>query len=258
MWILDLDGVVYRGNERVPYAKEFVLNARSSGDAVRFLTNKAAHSRDTYSETLTSMGIPTSPADVMTSGYATALYFVEQGVQGKTVYRISEDGLDEELEAVGMRVLKDDEEPSARIDYVVVGMDRQFTYTKLRRAQAAILAGAKFIATNEDPTLPMEGGVLWPGAGCMVAAVKTATGAVPHVIGKPEPYTVQKILDETNTPPEQAIVIGDRLDTDILAGNRAGVQTVLVLTGVTSRQEGEAANDGLKPGRIVETLAELM
>ena len=257
-WVFDLDGVVYRGTERQPYAKESILYLRSVGDTVRFLTNKAAHSRDTYSDVLTSMEIPTTPDEVMTSGYATALYLAEHGARGKTVYRIGESGLDEELRAVGIIVAGNGDMPEARIDFVVVGMDRKFDYQKLARAQKAILEGARFIATNEDPTLPVEGGEVLPGAGCMVAAVRAATGMEPLVIGKPETYSVEKILESTNTPPERALVIGDRLDTDILAGNRAGTTTVLVLTGVTSREEAEAATGDLAPDRIIETLAELM
>ncbi|MGC8861283.1 MAG: HAD-IIA family hydrolase [Armatimonadota bacterium] len=258
LWILDLDGVVYRGSERQPYAREFILHLRSNGRVVRFLTNKAAHSRDDYARLLTSMGIPTAPEDVMTSGYATALYLAEQGASGKTVYRIGEGGIDRELQSVGIRVLKDGDCPDAHIDYVVVGMDRSFNYQKLARAQKAILDGARFIATNEDPTLPVEDGAVLPGAGCMVAAVRTATSVEPVVIGKPETYSIHKILQSTGIPPERTVVIGDRLDTDILAGNRAGAQTVLALTGVTSREQAEAAQGEMKPGRIVQTLAEMM
>ena len=258
VWILDLDGVVYRGKERQPHAREFVLRLRSSGCLVRFLTNKAAHSRDDYVRALASMDIPVTRDEIMTSGYATALYLAEQGAAGKTVYRIGESGIDEELRAVGVRVLKDGDSPEAHVDYVVVGMDRRFNYAKLARAQKAILEGARFIATNEDPTLPVEGGALLPGAGCMVAAVRAATSVEPIVIGKPETYSVEKILEETGAPPERAVVVGDRLDTDILAGNRAGTTTILVLTGATSREQAEAAIGDLKPDRIVETLGELM
>ncbi|MCX8052465.1 MAG: HAD-IIA family hydrolase [Armatimonadetes bacterium] len=258
LWILDLDGVVYRGKERQPYARELILHLRSLGRAVRFLTNKAAHSRDEYSRLLTSMGIPTTPEDVMTSGYATALYLASEGATGKTVYRIGESGLDRELESIGVRVLKDEDSPEDNIDYVVVGMDRQFNYEKLARAQKAILNGAQFIATNEDPTLPIENGAVLPGAGCMVAAVRTATSAEPKVIGKPETYSIEKVFESVGASPEESVIIGDRLDTDILAGNRAGAHTVLVLTGVTTREQAESAVGDMKPDRIVETLGELM
>lgn len=258
LWVLDLDGVIYRGNEIQPHAREFVLHIRSSGGLVRFLTNKAAHSREEYAELLTRLGIPTSPDEVMTSGYATALYLAEQGDTRRTVYRIGENGIDHELASFGFRVLKDGEEPEQNVDYVVVGMDRKFTYEKLARAQKAILQGARFIATNLDPTLPVEGGALLPGAGCMVAAVQVATSREPILIGKPNTYPLEKILEATNVSPEQTVVVGDRLDTDILVGKRVGAKTVLVLTGVTSREQAEKAPDEMKPDIIVETLAELI
>lgn len=258
LWIFDLDGVIYRGSEPQPYAREFVLHIRSRGNLVRFLTNKAAHSREDYAQILTSLGIPTSPAEVMTSGYATALYLAEQGTAGKIVYRIGEEGIDRELSSFGFRVLKNGESPSEKIDYVVVGMDRSFTYEKLARAQKAILDGAKFIATNEDPTLPVENGRILPGAGCMVAAVRVATSTEPFVVGKPHTYSLQKLLDSTNVTPEQTIIVGDRLDTDILAGRRIGATTVLVLTGVTTKEQAEAAAEEMKPDIIVETLRELI
>ncbi|MDH7602011.1 MAG: HAD-IIA family hydrolase [Armatimonadota bacterium] len=258
LWILDLDGVIYRGSELQPHAREFVQHVRSRGDIVRFLTNKAAHAREEYAELLTSFGIPTSPNEVMTSGYATALYLAQSGAAGKTVYRIGESGIDRELSAFGFRVIRDGEAPNAQIDYVVVGMDRQFNYDKLARAQKAILEGAKFIATNEDPTLPVENGGLLPGAGCMVAAVRIATSTEPFVVGKPHTYALEKLLESTGVSVEQTVVIGDRLDTDILAGNRIGATTVLVLTGVTTREEAEKASEELRPDLIIETLGDLL
>ncbi len=258
LWILDLDGVIYRGKERQPYAREFVLHVRSQGDMVRFLTNKAAHSRDEYAGLLTSLGIPTSSSEVMTSGYATALYLAENGAEGKTVYCIGESGIERELAAFGINVIRDGELPNAQIEYVIVGMDRRFTYDKLARAQKAILKGARFIATNEDPTLPVENGGLLPGAGCMVAAVRVATSVEPLVVGKPHTYALEKLMDSTDTVPERTIVVGDRLDTDILAGKRVGARTVLVLTGVTTREQAEKASDELKPDLIVETLGDLL
>ncbi|MHB9037358.1 MAG: HAD-IIA family hydrolase [Armatimonadota bacterium] len=257
-YVFDLDGVIYRGYEPQPHAKEVLLALRSRGHAVRFYTNNAAKSRQFYVSKLESMGIPTPIGDIMTSSYATALYFIEKNAIGKTVYRIGERGMAEEFEAVGMKVLYDDDEPNAKIDFVTVGIDREFHYRKLARAQKAILDGAQFIATNEDATFPVEGGALMPGGGCMVAAVRTATGIEPFVVGKPETYAYDKILELTNCPPERSIMIGDRLETDIMVGNRAGAQSVLVLTGVTSREQAESAMGELKPDRIIDTLEELL
>lgn len=257
-YVFDLDGVIYRGKEPQPHAQEVVLTLRNQGHAVRFYTNNAAKHRDTYLSKLETLGIPTPVDHIMTSSYATALYFLEHNAAGKTVYRVGEQGMAREFEAVGMNVVYDLEEPSAKIDYVVVGLDRDFHYRKIARAQEAILAGAQFIATNEDATFPMEGDRLLPGGGCMVAAIRTATNVEPFVVGKPSVYAYNKILELTRCAPENSVMIGDRLDTDIAVGNRAGADTVLVLTGVTSRQEGETATGDYKPKRIIRTLEELL
>lgn len=256
-YVFDLDGVIYRGTEPQPHSREVICALRDQGHTVRFYTNNSALSRTAYSAKLAAMDIPTPIDEIMTSSYATALYFVEKNAAGKTAYRIGESGISEELEAVGMNVVVDMECPEAAIDYVVVGIDQDFHYRKLARAQRAILSGARFIATNEDATFPIEGGALLPGGGCMVAAIRTATSVEPFVVGKPHVYAYDKILELTNTPANRSVMIGDRLDTDILVGNRAGVLTVLVLTGVTSREEGEQAVGDLKPDRIINTLAEL-
>lgn len=258
LYVFDLDGVIYRGAELQPGARDTVLTLRNQGHHVRFFTNNSAESRRSYVGKLCTLGIPTPIEDIMTSSYAAALYFVESGAVGKTVYRIGEDGMAEELTAAGMHVIYDLDEPEAKIDYVVVGLDRDFYYRKLARAMQAILDGAEFIATNRDATFPVESGLLLPGGGCMVAALATAVGRQPHLIGKPETYALEKILQQTNTPAERAVVVGDRLDTDILAGNRIGARSVLVLTGVTSRAQAEAAEGDLKPDAIIDTLAELV
>jgi len=256
-YVFDLDGVMYRGIELQPHAREVVLALRSRGHDVRFYTNNSSATRVSYALRLEALGIPTPIDHIMTSAYAAALYFVQVGAVGKTVFRIGERGVKEELEAVGMHVVAGGEEPDAHIDFVVVGIDREFSYQKLARAQAAIFSGAQFIATNTDVTYPLEGGRLVPGAGCLVAAVRAATSTEPFLVGKPETYALDKILEISQTPPERAVMVGDRLDTDIQVGNRAGVRTVLVLTGVTSRDEAERSVGDLKPDVIIDTLAEL-
>jgi 4-nitrophenyl phosphatase len=257
-YIFDLDGVIYRGSEPQMHSRETILALKERGEIVRYYTNNSALTRRDYADKLASMGIEASVDQIMTSSYATALYFLERGAVGRTVYKIGEKGIQEELEAVGMRVLQDEEAPGEKIDFVVVGIDRNFHYRKLARAQAAIFAGAEFIATNEDATFPVEGGGLLPGGGCMVAALRTATGVEPFVVGKPSTYAFDRILDLTNTPPDRAVMVGDRLDTDILVGNRAGAHTVLVLTGVSSREDVARAQGELRPDRVIKTLAELL
>lgn len=256
-YVFDLDGVIYRGDEPQPHARETILALRVIGHTVWFYTNNSSQSRQSYADKLSRMGIPTSIDEIMTSSYATALYLVETGAAGGTVFQIGEWGITEELEAVGMKIITNGDQPDARIDFVVVGIDREFSYRKLARAQKAIFDGAKFIATNEDATFPIEGGGILPGGGCMVAAIRTATSVKPFLVGKPETYAYKKILELTDTPPERSVMVGDRLETDIELGNRAGARTVLVLTGVATREEAEEAMGYLKPERIIETLAEL-
>lgn len=257
-YIFDLDGVVYRGDEPQPHAKETISTLRTRGHIVRFLTNNSSLTRAAYADKLGRLGIPASTDEIMTSSYAAALYFVESRAIGRTVYLIGQDGLVQELEAVGMRIVRNSDDPDADIDYVVVGIDRGFTYDKLARAQSAILAGAKFIATNEDLTFPAEGGRILPGNGSLVAAVRAATSAEPFVVGKPHDYALRKILELTGAPRERAVIVGDNLETDIVVGNRAGIHTVLVLTGLTTREQAEAATGDMKPELVVETLAELI
>jgi len=139
------------------------------------------------------------------------------------------------------------------VDFVVVGLDRGFDYQKLLKAQRAILSGAEFLATNPDPTFPTEEGLI-PGAGSIVAAVERATGRRPKVIGKPEPFMLELALRLSGARREECVVVGDRLDTDILAGNRAGMITVLVLTGVTTEEEARRAEGELRPKFVIPNL----
>lgn len=257
-YVFDLDGVIYRGAEQQPHAADVVRELGIRGHIVRYYTNNSSLSREAYSARLDSFGISAPIDDIMTSSYAAALYFLETNAIGKTVYQIGQDGVTHELEAVGMRVIKDLDDPNAHIDYVVVGIDRAFTYDKLARAQRAILAGAEFIATNEDMTFPTEGGTICPGNGCLVAAVRAATSVEPFVVGKPHGYALLKILELTKTPRERAIIVGDNLATDIVAGNRAGIHTVLVLTGLTSSEQAEKATGDMKPECVIKTLEELI
>lgn len=257
-YVFDLDGVIYRGDETQPHAKETILALRDQGHHVWFYTNNSSLTREAYAEKLAGHGIPTPVDQIMTSAYATALYFVENDATGRTVYKIGGPGVTTELQSVGMKLISDGEEPAARIDYVVVGIDREFNYAKLERAQSAILAGAQFIATNEDMTYPMEGGAVVPGNGCLVAAVKAATSTIPILIGKPEVYALEKILQMTNTPRDCAYMVGDNLATDVAIANRAGIHSVLVLGGLTSRAQAEAATGELRPERVIDTLAELL
>jgi 4-nitrophenyl phosphatase len=193
----------------------------------------------------------------MTSAHATALYLAAHGAAGRTVFVVGEFGLAEEMEAVGLRVLPLD--GGERADYVVVGLDREFSYAKLSCAYKHVAAGAEFVATNRDPTFPMEEGVEVPGGGAMVAAIAAAAGREPVLIGKPRTYALERLLALAGAAPDgtDAVMVGDRTDTDVLVGRRLGLPTVLTLTGVTTRAAALAAPEEQRPDFIVETLEEL-
>ena len=255
-FVFDLDGVVYRGNQPLPGAVDTIENLRRLGHQVYFFTNNSSKTRLEYVEKLTGMGITTDVDHIMTASYATALYLVEQGARGKSVYMIGGEGVREALVSVGMRIIPD---PNVeRPDYVVVGIDHDFNFRKLADAQWAILNGATFIGTNPDLTFPCEDGRITPGNGALLAAIQAATGVEPIVIGKPETPAMHEILELAHATPEDTIVVGDRLDTDILAGRRIGACTILVLTGIAKESDLQSVSDDMKPDIVVGTLPELM
>lgn len=252
-FVFDLDGVVYRGEQALPGAVDTIETLRRLGHQVYFLTNNSTQTRTTYANKLRGMGIPVDEEHIMTSSYATALYLIEQGAEGKSAFVVGEEGIRKELEAVGLRVVTE-----APADYLVVGMDKSFNYDTLLRAQHAILGGAEFIATNRDTTYPLEAGLIVPGGGALVAAIEVASGVQPLVIGKPEPHTMNAILELAGCSPEEAVIVGDRLDTDVLLGKRVGSPTVLVLTGVTTERDLEQAPLELRPDVVVRALPEIL
>lgn len=240
LYIFDLDGTLYRGNMPLPYAAEAVEAVKSRGATVRFLTNNSGSRPEDQVMKLRQMGISANQEEVLTSGMGAARYAVEQGF--KNIFLVGERGLAEILEDAGLRLVAAGESADA----VIAGICRSFTYVWLNDALQAILSGAKFIATNTDATYPVEGGVT-PGAGSIVASIETASGIEPAVIGKPNPMLVQMILNETGTAPSDTLVIGDRWETDIESGRRAGCDTMLVLTGVTDEApEGEPSEPDLR------------
>lgn len=255
-FVFDLDGVVYRGNQPLPGAVDTIENLRRLGHQVYFFTNNSSRTRLDYLDKLTDMGITTDIEHIMTASHATALYLVEQGARGKSVYMIGREGVREALTSVGMRIIADPEVEKA--DYVVVGIDHDFNFTKLMKAQQAILGGAVFIGTNPDLTFPCEDGRITPGNGAILASIQAATGIAPTVIGKPETPAMHEILELAHATPQGTIVVGDRLDTDILAGNRIGARTVLVLTGIATEEDVGLAPQEMKPDMIVGTLPDMV
>jgi len=253
--ILDLDGVIYRGRTAVPGAAETTRWLGSNGYQTYYFTNNSTRSRDSYVELLAGFGIISDADHIVTSASLTAQYFQDNGLLPATALVVGEGGLAEELRTVGVRVVrKRGQQP---VGYVVVGMDRKFTYRKLHEAQQAVLAGAKLIATNPDATYPVEEGNVIPGGGSIVAAVATACEREPVLIGKPSAKAGELIVRHAGVQAQEALLVGDRLETDILTGRRAALRTCLVLTGISTKEEAEAAPEEMRPDFIIESIAGL-
>lgn len=255
LYVFDMDGVLFRMDDPVPGAAETIQRLRDRGDTIYYLTNNSSKTRADYIAKLKRMGMYADLDTVITSSYATALMFGEIGEIGKSVYVVGEYGLVDELKAGGMNVV--DYADDRQIDYVVVGWDRHITYLKLTEAHFAIARGATFIATNRDATYPDADGRTLPGGGAIVAAIATCSGVTPRTIGKPEPYTLELILRRAGVKPADCIVVGDRLDTDIGIGKAVGTRTAMVLTGVSTRADVDAAPVEARPDWVLNDLTEL-
>lgn len=252
--IFDLDGVVYRGQTPTPDAAAVITRLQASGFDVHFLTNNSSQHRNSYCAKLGGLGIHAAQASIMTSAYATALYLTDEGLKGASVLVVGEAGLAEELNDAGIRALPAGPHYAEEsVAAVVVGIDREFTYLKLEQAQGALLAGARFIATNRDPTFPTEGRDL-PGGGSIVAAIATASGREPFTVGKPNTLGLELILKATGVPKPGVVLVGDRLDTDIDVGIAAGIDTILTLTGVTKRSDLKGLPANRQPTAVIEDL----
>jgi phosphoglycolate/pyridoxal phosphate phosphatase family enzyme len=252
--IFDLDGVIYRGHTPIPGAADVTRWLGANDYQAYYFTNNSTKTRESYLELLAGFDISTDTDHIVTSASLTARYFAENGLLPATALVVGEGGLAEELRRAGVRVVRGSS--SRPIDYVVVGMDRKFTYRKLHEAQQAILNGARFIATNRDATYPVEGNVI-PGGGSIVAAVATAAEREPLLIGKPSPEAGRLIAQHAGVRPDEALMVGDRLETDIEMGRHAGLLTCLVLTGISSIEEVEALPPTSRPHWVIETIAQV-
>jgi 4-nitrophenyl phosphatase len=236
--LIDLDGVVYTGSEPIPGAAAFLAHARERGLRFLLVTNNSTASPDVVAQRLAAMDIPVQPGEVLTSGQAAAAYVRQHSPAPARVRIIGETGLYQAAREEGL-IATEDGEP---VDWVLAGLDRAFTYEKLTAATRAIRTGARFVATNADALLPIEGGQVIPGAGSIVAAIQTATATEPVVVGKPQPALFEHGLRRLGgLGAAEVAMIGDRIDTDVLGGQRAGLRTILVLSGVTTVQQAQLA-----------------
>ncbi len=247
--LFDLDGVLFRGDEAVPGAAETLEALRGRGVRLVFLTNNSSRTPEQVAAKLAGLGIRAEAAEVVTSAQATAELLASRG--GGSVFAIGGDGVVRALAGEGLRLV-DGDAPEA--DLVVVGIDEGFTYAKLRAACVLIRAGASFVATNADATYPAPGGLVWPGAGSLVAAVAAATGREPEVVGKPFAPLFESALRRVGGV--RPLVVGDRLDTDIEGANRLGWDSLLVLSGVTSAMDLEGSE--VRPTHVAPDVTALL
>lgn len=246
--VFDLDGVVWRGGTLIDGAAAAVATARARGP-VAFMTNAAFRAAGEVAARLVERGIPATPDDVLTSSGAAAAHCVAGG--GGRVLSVGEPGQHATLAAAGLELVD-----AAPAEWVVAGLDRHVTYERLAAATLAIRGGARFVATNADPNFPLEGGVLAPGAGAIVAFLQRAGGVAPVVAGKPEPTIFALAERRLGASGGDVEMVGDSLLTDIPGAARAGWRTTLVLSGVSTRADIDATPLHARPDRVLDSLAD--
>jgi 4-nitrophenyl phosphatase len=231
--IIDMDGVLYLGDQPMPCLREFFAFLRERSISFILATNNSTRTPQEYVDKLARMGVRVSPTEILVSGQATARFLARNYPRGTRAHVFGMAALKQALTDEGF-ILADED-----VQLVVASMDREVTYEKLKRATLLIRRGARFIATNLDPTNPSEEGLL-PGTGSMIVALEAASGVKATPIGKPEPTMYQLAMEQMGAHPETTAAIGDRVDTDILGGKRASLITICVLSGSSDRAEAEA------------------
>jgi glycerol-1-phosphatase len=250
-FLVDLDGVVWVGPEMVPGSAAALAKLLERGKEIVFVTNNPGRPASAYGERLREAGIPVGDERVVTAGESTAGLAVERVGAGAGAFAIGAAAFREAVAAAGLELLEG--EAGRGADVVIVSGHRGFDYEELLTATLALRGGAGLFATSRDPTLPMPGGD-WPGTGAVLAAVETASGATAEIGGKPEPRLLELARARIAAAARVAMV-GDRVSSDIEGGRRAGLETILVLSGATSRERAESADP--RPDHTIESLAEL-
>lgn len=244
-----MDGVLWRGHQPIGDLPAIFDRIQQIGWHVALATNNATLSVDQYVRKLNDFGVRLDGSRVITSGVATAHYLANRFPEGGPVYILGEEGLSIALSQKGFYFKE------YGVIAVIVGMDRELTFDKLKLATMEVRKGALFIGTNPDRTFPTPEGLI-PGAGSILAAIEAATGQTPVIIGKPQPEMYGVALENLGTSPEDTLVVGDRLETDIIGGQALGCKTALVLSGVTD--ESLAQTWSPPPDLIVEDLNSLL
>ncbi len=247
-WLMDMDGVLVREEQPIPGADRFLARLRELGLPFLVLTNNSIYTRRDLTARLAASGLHVPEEAIWTSALATARFLSNQR-PGGSAFVIGEAGLTTALHDAGYTLTE------RTPDYVVLGETRTYSFERITRAIRLIAAGARFIATNPDATGPSLDGPL-PATGSVAALISRATGVEPYFVGKPNPLMMRSALNAIDAHSETAAMIGDRMDTDIVSGLEAGMETVLVLTGVTAREDAE--RHPYRASRIVNSVADLL
>jgi len=250
---MDMDGVLYRGDQPLPGAIETLKTLRQRGVKVAFITNNASRHRQELAAKVSSLGFHCDTDEVWGSAHTAALYIAREAPEAR-VFVVGSAGMVREMHEAGVTVVPTHEGAT----HVVAGLDMDLTYEKLKQAHYAICQGAKFIATNLDATYPDTLTTTTPGGGAIVAVLRTSTGVEPLVIGKPQTTSLALVAEAWGVGPADIVGVGDRLDTDIVAAKAFGCLAVLVLTGISTRSEAEAAHGLERPDVILPDLTGLL
>jgi len=246
-WLMDMDGVLVREDQVIPGADAFLGRLREQGTPFLVLTNNSIYTRRDLVARLAASGLEVPEEAIWTSALATAR-FLEDQRPGGSAFVIGEAGLTTALHTAGYTLSEN------APDYVVLGETRTYSFERITRAIRLISAGARFIATNPDATGPSTAGPV-PATGSVAALISRATGVAPYFVGKPNPLMMRSALNAIDAHSETAAMIGDRMDTDIVSGLEAGMETILVLSGVTTRED--AQRYPFRASQVVESVADL-
>lgn len=246
-YLMDMDGVIVRGQELIPGADRFIEKLRRGGHKFLILTNSSEFTPRDLRHRLRQAGVDIPEEGLYTSALATAA-FLQQQKPGGTAFVLGEAGVTNALHDIGYVLTERDP------DYVVVGESRSYNFVRISQALRFVRAGVRLIATNPDVIGPTESGPI-PACGALAALLESASGVKPYFVGKPNPLMMRTALRRLDEHSENAMMVGDRMDTDIVAGTESGMETVLVLSGVTRRED--VARFPYQPSRIAASLAEL-
>jgi NagD protein len=247
-YLIDMDGVLVRGSQPVPGANEFIRRLREASAKFLVLTNNPLYTARDLAARLERIGLEVPAESIYTSAMATAQFLHDQHPRG-SAYILGDSGLSSALHDAGYIITEHDP------DYVVVGETTSLSYERITTAVRLVAGGARFVATNPDVAGPGDGGIV-PACGAIAALISAATGVRPYFVGKPNPLMMRTALRTLNAHSEESVMVGDRMDTDIIGGTESGLQTILVLTGVTRRED--VARFPYSPTQILESVAEIV